>query len=516
MQNKLTNQFSLAFVKLVVVVLLLNILPQLSYGQTNNLELPTSINDDGSAPHPSAIVDINSNNRGLLIPRMKFAQILVIENPAEGLMIFDTEFKCLRLYINNCWECMYHTPNKKTAPGQFVVKPLIEPSTDSDIDFIELENDNEGNLYALIAEDDGSDTYVVKQTETGVFYWRIEEQPFAYEEFQSIDVDSSESLYIAGTIGADSISITKFNRNGVFLWNKVFNLNSGAFNIPVGIKKIKVTNSGDIFIGGNFTTSFSINNTTVTNNGSDDVFLLKLKDIGNTAAFNWLKSYGSADSDILVNLEIDNLSNVYTVSGSDASLVGSGFNKMTAKKWAVNGTELWSKDITSNTKFKPCKFDLTPTNDIIFAAILEQSYTIPNGNTINLESTHPQIFIGKFDTNGNFKFTESKHLIVENPHIFDLVASGNGALYMAGIADTFHDTCFGKRTHFLAKLSYNNIPEVEWLYSLEALNDARIALNNNNELFIGGFYTTPTTIGSQIIDDPATTNKYFHILQYVE
>ncbi|MGZ5255306.1 MAG: hypothetical protein ACXWCT_12930, partial [Flavitalea sp.] len=48
-----------------------------------------SVNTDGSIPNPSAMLDIKSNNKGLLPPRMTWTQIQAIQNPAAGLMVFD-------------------------------------------------------------------------------------------------------------------------------------------------------------------------------------------------------------------------------------------------------------------------------------------------------------------------------------------------------------------------------------------------------------------------------------------
>ena len=48
-----------------------------------------SINTDDSAPDASAILDIKSTERGLLIPRMTSVQRLMIDSPAEGLVVYD-------------------------------------------------------------------------------------------------------------------------------------------------------------------------------------------------------------------------------------------------------------------------------------------------------------------------------------------------------------------------------------------------------------------------------------------
>jgi len=49
-----------------------------------------SINTDGSAPHNSAMLDVKSSGKGILVPRMSDAQRDAISNPATGLLIFCT------------------------------------------------------------------------------------------------------------------------------------------------------------------------------------------------------------------------------------------------------------------------------------------------------------------------------------------------------------------------------------------------------------------------------------------
>ena len=44
----------------------------------------------GGTPHPSAMLDITSTNKGILIPRMTTAQRLLIAMPATGLLVYDT------------------------------------------------------------------------------------------------------------------------------------------------------------------------------------------------------------------------------------------------------------------------------------------------------------------------------------------------------------------------------------------------------------------------------------------
>jgi hypothetical protein len=49
------------------------------------------INDEGLVPDPSAMLDINSTTKGVLVPRMTIAERNGISNPAIGLLVFCTD-----------------------------------------------------------------------------------------------------------------------------------------------------------------------------------------------------------------------------------------------------------------------------------------------------------------------------------------------------------------------------------------------------------------------------------------
>jgi hypothetical protein len=57
-----------------------------------------AINGDASQPDGSAMLDIKSTAKGLLIPRMTTGQRSVIGSPADGLMVYDTDTKGLWVY----------------------------------------------------------------------------------------------------------------------------------------------------------------------------------------------------------------------------------------------------------------------------------------------------------------------------------------------------------------------------------------------------------------------------------
>lgn len=64
----------------------------------------------GAVGDPSALLDMQSSDRGLLIPRMTSAQRSAIVSPAAGLMIYNTTLQCIELNsgssTNPNWSCL--------------------------------------------------------------------------------------------------------------------------------------------------------------------------------------------------------------------------------------------------------------------------------------------------------------------------------------------------------------------------------------------------------------------------
>ncbi|MCB9267511.1 MAG: hypothetical protein H6558_21005 [Lewinellaceae bacterium] len=54
------------------------------------LSAQVGVNEDNSDPHPSAMLDVKSSNKGFLAPRLTTLQRTGISSPAIGLMVYDT------------------------------------------------------------------------------------------------------------------------------------------------------------------------------------------------------------------------------------------------------------------------------------------------------------------------------------------------------------------------------------------------------------------------------------------
>jgi len=59
-----------------------------------------------TSPDPSSVLDITSQDRGLLIPRLRTDQRLNISNPQTGLMVFDYQEKLFYFWNGSKWEAI--------------------------------------------------------------------------------------------------------------------------------------------------------------------------------------------------------------------------------------------------------------------------------------------------------------------------------------------------------------------------------------------------------------------------
>ena len=63
--------------------------------------------DNGNWPmiRKSAHTALESNTKGFVITRMTTAEVTAIVSPQEGMMVYDTTAKCLKLYDGTAWSC---------------------------------------------------------------------------------------------------------------------------------------------------------------------------------------------------------------------------------------------------------------------------------------------------------------------------------------------------------------------------------------------------------------------------
>jgi len=106
--------------KYLLFVLLLNV----SFGikaQNIDFELPLSVNANGNPNDPSAMLDVSSISKGILIPRLTTTQINDIPNPALGLLCYNTDSNVFAYYNGTIWSPLLATDAGVVGAGDIAI-----------------------------------------------------------------------------------------------------------------------------------------------------------------------------------------------------------------------------------------------------------------------------------------------------------------------------------------------------------------------------------------------------------
>jgi len=88
---------------------------------STSLAQGVGINNSNSPPDGSAMLDVFSNNKGVLIPRLTTSEQLNIPSPATGLLIFNNDSAYFMYFDGNFWISWCHTPCLPPPPKPIAV-----------------------------------------------------------------------------------------------------------------------------------------------------------------------------------------------------------------------------------------------------------------------------------------------------------------------------------------------------------------------------------------------------------
>ncbi|MGB0403278.1 MAG: hypothetical protein ACPGEG_04220, partial [Salibacteraceae bacterium] len=176
---------------------------------------------------------------------------------------------------------------------------------------------------------------------------------FIVGPFRSQAVFGSTILTSSGT-SINSSYVAKYSSSGVFQWAK--STTSGSTSNNTFGERIASDNSGNVFISGIYNGSVTIGSTTLSTNGSNDIYLAKYDTSGTPI---WAKGYGSFSTDEALGLSIDKFNDVYMVGrfyssiifGSDTLTVGGSSNQWDCYlvKLDTGGVVDWAKQFGGYT-----------------------------------------------------------------------------------------------------------------------------------------------------------------------
>ncbi len=198
--------------------------------------------------------------------------------------------------------------------------------------------DNEGNSY-LTGDFEGSatfgtdtitsqgnvDVFIAKLDTDGNWLWAKCGGSSSIERGYDVAIDYNGNAYITGVFlvsltfesttltsqGEWDVYVLKLDANGNMHW-----VVRGGSSSTDGAWGIALDNNGNSYLSGVFTGSSTFGSSTITSQGTKDVFVVKLDTDGN---WQWAKSAGGADWDEGYAISVDNSGYVYTTGYFDNS-----------------------------------------------------------------------------------------------------------------------------------------------------------------------------------------------------
>ncbi|MEP7168009.1 MAG: hypothetical protein ABI855_01435, partial [Bacteroidota bacterium] len=278
----------------IACVIFIFILNQKSFSQNVGINNPT--------PDASSLLDLTSNSKGLLVPRMTTIQRNVIATPATGLLVYDSTLNQFYYYDGTQWRPIFTTTNGWGLPGN--------AGTNSAVNFVGT-SDNQALNFRVNNLKSGTIDHVNHNTSLGFLGFNTNTTGYGNVAIGDSTSYYSNSWYntvlgqnagINNTgswttiIGIDAGRNNTANGN-VFIGSSTGRYNTtGLYNMAVGNNALVFNTTGThLTAGGN---NSMRNNTTGNYNTAYGAFTLYTNTIGiRNSAFGTSALYFNAGSD---------------------------------------------------------------------------------------------------------------------------------------------------------------------------------------------------------------------------
>jgi len=108
------------YIDTLAVIIALVVLSTITHAQN------VGINGTGATPNSSAMLDVSSTTKGMLIPRMTHTQMYAISSPATGLMVFQTDnTPGFYYYDGSEWQATLSATNSWAMGGNSEINPAL-------------------------------------------------------------------------------------------------------------------------------------------------------------------------------------------------------------------------------------------------------------------------------------------------------------------------------------------------------------------------------------------------------
>lgn len=371
-----------------------------------------SINNNGTAPDNSAILDVSSTTQGVLIPRMTTAEMNAISAPAVGLQVYDTDDDCIKMWDGSTWKsaCGSQPGGGSGSYPCYTTAGTASanPTTGSCV----------GGYTTTLTLTGYSGNIRWQQSSDNIYFYDI---VGASNPVYNATVYGSPTYFVAqvsqGTCATTYSNVVTVYATGCWPFSCAsYGWTSGE-NLDAAIEL-----ANGCFAMTGFTQTCSA--------GDYDTWIIKSDPAGHIV---WTRSIGGTGTEVGLCLTQLNDGGIVVAGSTSTPSYGFGGNDMYIVKFDTTGNLLWTKSL-GNTGTEQAN-GITKTTDGGFVVC---GYTNSYGAGSN------DVYIAKFDASGNLQWTRTvgggssdyANSVIETS-TGDLVVCGSSQSFGLGMEDAY-------------------------------------------------------------------------------
>lgn len=437
------------------------------------LRAQVSVNNDGGIPNPSAMLDVKSNDKGFLPPRMTWTQIQAIQNPASGLLVYDEGIRSFRMFNGSKWS---------------VIGPKAVSFSDPPGNFANITAESVGNAYGtVIIMGPDKNVYVAGQVENTLVF-------------------GNDTIRAVG--GLDAF-LAAFDSTGNYLWSKFIG-GTGS----IGARLLKLDASGYIYLSGHFTGTIDFDPSPALDNHTSTTQAAYITKYTSDGSLIWAKHMASTSAASVFSIVIDPTGNPFIcgifVGTTDFDPGPGVFNLISSSgewdgffaRYDNAGNLVWAKRIGNTGEDLIDDMILLSGTVVINGSFSGTVDFDPNAGVSNLISSGTgDYFIARYDNAGNFLWGKAIGSPARERALnLSLAADGAGNILLGGIFSDTIDinpdvavvnlTSAGAKDFFLAKYSSAG-SYLSWGFRIGGTGDdylMSLSMDSNDNILVTGYF----------------------------
>jgi len=317
----------------------------------------------------------------------------------------------------------------------------------------------------------GYNTFIAKYDSSGNYIWAKQilgdqSAPLSENFAISQQIDNSSNIYLMGffygtsdfnpgvgvvniTANSTDLFIAKYDSGGSLLWVKNLGGAQASFlaNLSTSNDNLKIDSHKNLYIMGllyqmaDFDPGVGVANLG-TNNSTWIPYMAKYDSAGN---YLWANTIGNATTNFTginyTDMNVDNTGNIYTAGFFDgtvdfdpgaglASVSSAGGRDMFFAKYNTNGGYLWVKNMGASGADQIFNINLYKTEGVYITGSFSGTVDFnPSVNTNTLTGVANSKFFAKYDTAGNYVWTENMGNNIDRTYVF---SNNQGTIYLTG------------------------------------------------------------------------------------